>query len=342
MRVTAIIIRIIRQFFRDKRTLGLMLMAPMFVLFLMYLVFNGNDIVPKIGYNQAPAAIVEKMKNNNSEMIIVTENDAINALNLREIDAFFEMEGKVPKIILEGSDPTINRSVMMVIQRSFQDLNATEGAAPELEVTYLHGKEDLTPFDNFGPVLIGFFIFFFVFLIAGVSFLRERTSGTLERLLATPLKRWEIVAGYVLGFGIFTTFQAALISWFAINVLGIMMEGPFWYVLLITFLLAMTALTLGILISAFANNELQMIQFIPIIVVPQVFFSGLFNLSGMSDWLISIATVMPLKYGANALREVMIRGKGWEAIAADVYVLLGFSILFMLLNVVALKRYRRL
>lgn len=342
MRVTAIIIRIIRQFFRDKRTLGLMLIAPMFVLFLMSLVFNGNDVVPKIGYIQAPAAFVEKMENNDVELKMVKENDAIDALNQREIDAYFEMDGTVPKIILEGSDPTVNRSVMMVIQRSFQDLNSTANAAPELEVEYLHGKEDLNLFDNFGPVLIGFFIFFFVFLIAGVSFLRERTSGTLERLLATPLRRWEIVAGYVLGFGLFTTFQAALISWFAINVLGIMMAGLIWYVLLITFLLAMTALTLGTLISAFANNELQMIQFIPIIVIPQVFFSGLFNLNGMSDWLRSVSIVMPLKYGANALREVMIRGKGWEAIAVDVYVLLGFSILFMLLNVLALKRYRRL
>ena len=91
-------------------------------------------------------------------------------------------------------------------------------------------------FDNFGPVLIGFFVFFFVFLIAGVSFLRERTSGTLERLLATPLRRFEIVAGYIIGFGIFTTFQASLISWFAIDILDMMMEGSFVYVLLITFL----------------------------------------------------------------------------------------------------------
>ena len=133
-------------------------------------------------------------------------------------------------------------------------------------------------FDNFGPVLIGFFVFFFVFLIAGVSFLRERTGGTLERLLATPLRRFEIVAGYIIGFGLFTTLQASLIAWFAVDILDMMMEGSFLYVLFITFLLAMTALTLGTLLSAFANNELQMMQFIPLVVVPQIFFSGLFNL----------------------------------------------------------------
>jgi ABC-2 type transport system permease protein len=191
-------------------------------------------------------------------------------------------------------------------------------------------------------VLIGFFIFFFVFLIAGVSFLRERTGGTLERLLATPLRRWEIVAGYVIGFGLFTTIQASLISWFSIKALGIMMEGSFFHVLLITFLLAMTALTLGTLLSAFAGSELQMIQFIPLVVVPQVFLSGLFNLETIPAWLRSFSTVMPLTYGADALREIMIRGKGWSAIWTDVYVLLAFSLSFMILNVFALKKHRKL
>ncbi|EPR28684.1 ABC transporter permease protein [Geobacillus sp. WSUCF1] len=148
--------------------------------------------------------------------------------------------------------------------------------------------------------------------------------------------------GYMIGFGLFTTIQASLISWFAIDVLDMMMEGSFWYVLLITFLLAMTALALGMLLSAFANNELQMVQFIPLVVVPQVFFSGLFNLDTMEQWLRSLSVIMPLTYGADALRDIMVRGEGFSAIAVDVYVLLGFTLLFMLLNVVALKKYRKL
>jgi ABC-2 type transport system permease protein len=163
-----------------------------------------------------------------------------------------------------------------------------------------------------------------------------------ERLLATPLKRWETVAGYIIGFGLFTTLQAGLIAWFAVDILDMMMEGSFLYVLLITFLLAMTALTLGTLLSAFANNELQMMQFIPLVVIPQIFFSGLFNLDTMAKWLCSLSVVMPLTYGADALREIMIRGNGWSEIAKDVYVLLGFAVLFMILNVVALKKHRKL
>jgi ABC-2 type transport system permease protein len=342
MRIRAIVVRIIRQFFRDKRTLGLMIFAPMFVLFLMNLVFNGEEYKPTIGIDKdIPNAIVEKLEKNDADIKEMTKETANNQLEKQEIDAFIEMDGGTPKITLEGSDPSVNKAVLVSVQKAFQAL-APQTQSLDLKTIYLHGSEDMALFDNFGPVLIGFFVFFFVFLIAGVSFLRERTGGTLERLLATPLKRWEIVIGYVIGFGIFTTFQASLISWFAIDILDMMMEGSFLYVLLITFLLAMTALTLGTLLSAFANNELQMIQFIPLVVVPQIFFSGLFNLETMAEWLRSLSVVMPLTYGADALREIMIRGNGWEEIALDVYVLLGFSLLFMVLNVVALKKYRRL
>ncbi len=302
MRVRAIVIRIIRQFFRDKRTLGLMIVAPMFILLLLHLVFNGEDYEPVIGVEILPQAVTDQLEDAGAHILSLKKSEAYNALDIQAIDAFITMNGRTPSVILEGSDPTANRAVMLAIQQAYEKLQPSERTV-QPDVTYLYGSEDMALFDNFGPVLIGFFIFFFVFIISGVSFLRERTGGTLERLLATPLRRWEIVTGYVIGFGIFTTFQASIISWFAIKVLGIMMEGSFLYVLLITFLLAMTALTLGTLLSAFANNELQMMQFIPLVVVPQIFFSGLFNLETMAEWLRSISVIMPLTYGADALRK---------------------------------------
>lgn len=344
MRVQAIVVRIIRQFFRDKRTLALMIVAPMFVLLLMDLVFNGEEYKPTIAVGEnVPDRIVEILEKYDAEVKVETKSTAHKKLENQEIDAYFEMDEGSTEIILEGSDPTVNKAVLLVVQKAFQDLVPVAQSKPQKITThYLHGSEDMALFDYFGPVLIGFFIFFFVFIIAGVSFIRERTSGTLERLLATPLRRWEIVVGYIVGFGIFTTFQASLISWFAIDVLDMMMEGSFFYVLLITFLLAMSALTLGMLLSAFANTELQMMQFIPLVVIPQVFFSGIFNLETMAEWLRSLSVIMPLTYGADALREIMVRGNGFEAIALDVYVLIGFSALFMVLNVIALKIYRRL
>lgn len=343
MRIRAIVIRILRQFFHDKRTLMMMLVAPMLILFMMSLVFNGNTYVPKLGAVNVPAPLIQKLQDLNADVTVYTAEEAQTELNNVRLDAVLDMHGTAPQVTLEGSDPSKNKAVLFLLQKALQSASPTSTAtALPPTISYLHGAADMAAFDNFGPVLIGFFVFFFVFLLSGVSFLRERTGGTLERLLATPLRRWEIVVGYILGFGIFTTMQATLIAWFATSVLGLMMVGSFWYVLLITLLLALSALSLGTLISAFANNEFQMIQFIPLIIVPQVFFSGLFSLDTMSDYLRWIGHLMPLFYGADALRNIMIRGAGWDRIWLDVLVLVSFTLVFMILNIVALKKHRKL
>ncbi len=192
------------------------------------------------------------------------------------------------------------------------------------------------------PTLLGLYAFFFVFLIAGISFLKERTSGTLERLLATPLRRREIVIGYFGGFGIFTSIQVVLMTVFAVYVLGSTLLGSFWLVILVMLLLSFTALSFGTFLSAYANTEFQMVQFIPIVIVPQVFFSGLFNLDSMSPWLRWITHITPLKYGADALQSVMLRGEGWDAIAVDVLILLLITAFFMFANTLALRKHRRI
>lgn len=330
--------RILLQLKHDKRTIGLMIFAPIFVLTLMSFIFNGAEYHPKIGIVNAPLDFVNRLEDNDALVVRYSESDADAALKASEVDAVVNFESGVPHVQLEGSDPNKSKAVTMLVQTAGKPV--MPGAEPD--ITYLYGYEDMSSFDSFGPILIGFFVFFFVFLISGVSFLGERTSGTLERLLATPLRRWEIVTGYVLGFGAFTIIQSALIAWYSINVLHIMMVGSFALVLLITILTAMVALTIGTFISAYANNELQMIQFVPIIVVPQVFFSGLFDLSTMAPWLQAVGRFMPLWYAADALRNIMLRGKGFDQIATDVLVLILICLFFMAANVLALKKYRKI
>ncbi|WHY18462.1 ABC transporter permease [Paenibacillus sp. G2S3] len=351
MRIRAITLRILRQFIHDKRTMALMFIAPLIVLSLMSLVFNGDTYEPKIGVSGVPLNISAALKEENATIKeYASEELGKSALVEGKIDALITLDGNageslgVPQVLLEGSNPTANKAVIMTLQKLSQKLlPSTEGQLQlQPQISYLYGSENMKTIDRFGPIMIGVFVFFFVFLIAGVSFLRERTTGTLERLLSTPLKRWEIVLGYVCGFGIFTVFQALLISWFSIQILGIMMTGSFGYVMLITLLLSMTALTLGTLLSAFAANELQMIQFIPLIIVPQVFLSGLFPLDTLPLWLQRIGYATPIYYGSEALMNIMIRGKGWNSIALDVYVLIGFSLLFMVLNVLALRKHRKM
>jgi ABC-2 type transport system permease protein len=342
MRITALIIRILRQIIRDKRTLALLIVAPMLVLSMLYLVFNGNDYVPSVGMVDIPKQVMDKIDTSDATVSQYDNEESAKADIVDEkLDGYIVFNQQTPTILLEGSDPSVNRSTIEWIQSTFTSLK-DDGSSFHPDITYLHGSSDMGQFDYFGPVLLGFFVFFFVFLIAGVSFIRERTTGTLERLLSTPLRKWEIVMGYVIGFGIFTMIQATIIAAYAIYVLDMLMEGDFIYVLLIILVLSLTALTLGILVSSFANNELQMVQFIPLVVVPQVFFSGLFNLETISDWLSWIGPITPLYYAAEALRDVMVRGYGWDAIYMDVLVLSGFSILFMTLNILAFRKYRKI
>ena len=342
MRVFALTKRILRQIVRDKRTMGLLIVAPILVLTMLNLVFNGEDYTPKIGFVDVPIAIVDQIILDGADVTEYSDvKKAQKDLVSQDLDGYLLFENGVPSVFLEGSDPLEAGSVLKWLQTALSS-GQENGKPTDLKIDYLHGSSDMGQFDYFGPVLVGFFVFFFVFLIAGVSFLRERTTGTLERLLASPLRKWEIVIGYLLGFGIFTMIQATIIVSFAIYVLGMVMEGAFGYVLLITLLLSLTALTLGILLSSFADNELQMMQFIPIVVIPQIFFSGLFNLETISGWLSWIGPFTPLYYAADALRNVMVRGYGWGDIYLNLLFLLGFSILFMMLNILALRKYRKI
>ncbi|MGD7022942.1 ABC transporter permease [Rossellomorea vietnamensis] len=338
MRITGFVIRIIKQLFRDKRTLALMFFAPILILTMMWLIFDSDPYDPEIGIAADNQALLQAI-NTEEYVLFDSSKDAEKSIKEGDLDGYLSIEqGSQPLLVLEGSDPSVNQMVMKEIQSLFTQ----QTEAPGLDIEYMHGEKGMGMFDSFGPVLLGFFIFFFVFLISGVSFLRERTSGTLERLLASPLKIWEMVISYVLGFGIFAILQAAFISWFAIYVLDMMMAGSFLNVLIIITLLSLTALTLGILLSAFAQNELQMMQFIPIVVIPQIFFSGLFNLETITEWLRWIGPFTPLYYAADALRDVMIRGADFSDLIGNLSFLLGFSLLFIVLNVAALRKYRKI
>lgn len=206
---------------------------------------------------------------------------------------------------------------------------------------YIYGSSDSTFFENFLPAFLGFFVFFFVFLISGVSLLNERTTGTLSRLLATPIRRSEIIMGYLIGYGGFAIIQTVLTVVFTIKVFKIHLVGSIWLVFLTNLLLALVALTLGIFISTFANSEFQMIQFIPLIVVPQIFFAGLVPVDGMASWLQAIAHIMPLYYGANALTAVVTKGAGLGDIGVNLLILVGFMVVLTMLNIVGMKRYRK-
>lgn len=338
MRTLALAKRLVKQVGRDHRTVALMFVAPLLILLLLDLVFTGAEAKPVLDTVTAPAPVVEQLKKAGATVRAVSLERARADLAYKAADAFVAFSPGGVEIRLEGSDPLISRAALQTVQKAMQ---ATAPSPVPVRITYLHGGPDFTALDYDAPVLVAFFVFFFVFLIAGVQFLRERTAGTLERVLATPLRRHEIVLGYFLGFGLFALAQTLVIQWFVLDVMKIRTVGGFWSAFPVSLLAATVALALGTLLSAFARNEFQMMQFIPLVILPQVFLSGLFELRGLPAWLQQLGEAFPLTHAARALRGVMVEGRSLDQVQAELWILAGYCVAFLALNVVALRRHRR-
>lgn len=338
MIVRALTIRILSQMRHDKRTLALMIFAPLLVLTLVYFLLDSSTSSIGIAVINAPESYVESLYQNNLYPSYYEESAAREALEKGDVTATVNIKSGKVYVELDGSNSTRAKAAIFGIQAAKEAVTASR-VDLKTEINYVYGYEDLSMFDNMGSAFIGVLVFFFVFLIAGIAFLQERTTGTLEKLLSTPIKRWQIVLGYVCGYGIVTFIQSAVISLYVVYVLNVMMIGSLWLVLLITLLTAISALTLGILLSTAANNELQMIQFIPVVIVPQIFLCGLFELSPTWD---AVGHVAPLYYVADALNEVMIKGSGIAVIWPDLAVIASCCVFFMVINTVLLKKYRRI
>lgn len=345
MRVLALIKRIIKQMLRDKRTLALLFFAPLIVLTLMYFFFNGNAIDPELGTVDADQRFIAALENRGIQVERYVEGDKGTVVE-KDLDGLLVAEGNGATLTLLNDDPSVARFLLMQVnQVLLMQSYAPNGGAPaenQLETDYIYGSGDTEFFDVLSPVLIGFFVFFFVFLISGIGLLKERTSGTLERLMATPIRRWELVAAYLAGFGLFAVIQTVIVVTFSILVLDVVLLGSVWHVILINLLLALVALSLGTLLSSFAASEFQMVQFIPIVVIPQIFFAGIFPVEGMADWLQGIGRIMPIYYAADALKAVMYKGLGLAEISGDLLALAIFATVFIILNVIALKKHRKL
>jgi ABC-2 type transport system permease protein len=193
--------------------------------------------------------------------------------------------------------------------------------------------------DYIAPALLATLALFFGFLLTGISFLRERSQGTLERLMASPLSRLDIVVGYLCGFFIFALAQTLIILLFTIYVLGVNYHGDLWQIFVFQVVVIIGAVNLGIFISTFARNEFQMVQFIPLIILPQVFLCGvLWPVEQMPNYLQWLSTVLPLTYAVDGLRNIMLNGQNLIDVGFELEILVGFTILISTLAAVTLRR----
>ena len=193
--------------------------------------------------------------------------------------------------------------------------------------------------DRYAPALIVTLALFFTFLLTGISFLRERSQGTMERMMASPVSRLDMVLGYILGFFAFALTQVIIILLFTIYALNIHYSGDLWQIFIFLILIIVMAVCLGIFASAFAKNEFQMVQFIPLLLLPQIFLCGvIFPMEQMNEVLQWIGKFLPLKYGVDGMRQIMLYGKSLVDVGFDIGMLAAFTIGMSVLAAVGLRR----
>ena len=355
-RIAAITRRLLQQFRHDRRTLALLFVAPLVILSLLGYLIRGGTSAPDVGIanqDQGPAgATIASALEKSSKIHAVIINAADGDAKLKDgsLVAYIvfppdfsqlAQQGTIaPEIHLEGSQPGAQAPVLQAMQDALASL-ASSAIRFQPRISYLYGGPNLDQLDYFGAAFIGLILFFLVFVVTIVSFLRERSQGTLERLMASPLRRGEIVIGYMLGFTILALVQAVEVLLFSLYVLKVHNQGNVLLIFGFEVLMALSAVNLGIFLSMFARTEFQAVQFIPLVIVPQVLLSGiLFPVSTEPRPLQYVSDVLPLTYAVNGLRDVMLKGADltWPSLQLDVGVVAGFCVLVIFAGIGTLRR----
>ena len=193
-------------------------------------------------------------------------------------------------------------------------------------------------FDRFGPGLLALFPFIVMFLVTSVTTLRERSGGILERLLAMPMGKLDFLLGYALAFGAIAAVQSALAVVVSVGLLGLDVNGPIWLLGVVAIVDAVLGTALGLFVSAFAATEFQAVQFMPLVVVPQILLCGLFvGRDSLPGVLEVVSAALPLSYAVDAMQE-MVGAADETVVWGDVGVVVGFAVAVLALGAATLRR----
>ncbi|TYB48779.1 ABC transporter permease [Actinomadura chibensis] len=213
-------------------------------------------------------------------------------------------------------------------------------AVPTLLMILLRYVFDQGPlFDRIGPMLLGLFPFIVMFVVASVATLRERTTGTLERLMTMPLAKLDLLVGYALAFGVFALVQVGVVLAISLTWLGLDLNGSLGSLVLVSLLDAVLGMALGLFSSAFARSEFQAVQFLPAFVLPQLLLCGLIvPRDSMASWLQAISDVLPLTYAVEAMQEISASPEFTGTLTLDVGVMAAFTVAALLFGAATLRR----
>jgi ABC-2 type transport system permease protein len=363
MNILYVALKVFRQFLRDRRTLALIFVIPVVVMSLFFFMFQGDlslkiklAIVAPDREETVYKAFIETLQS--QENLSVTEDvgpSAAEALTRTNADAVIEFpagffsslaanESTHFTLLVEGTKNGIEAAAKKLADAAltkarFQSLPIFSFVGGSLssgtiaDVSYHYKTQGFRLIDLTAPGFIAFFLYFISFLLTCVAFLRERSSGTLERILISPLSSVSLILGYLLAFFVLGSVQGAFLMVFSTWILGIKsVVGIFWALLpmLVTVLLGVT---MGIFFSELAKNEFQVIQFIPLVIIPQTLLSGIiFDVGALPSVFQWIAAAMPLTYTNNILKGMLLKGQSVGALGWDFLALGGFLVAFTLLS----------
>lgn len=387
-RIIELMKRIAKELVRDPRTLALVFVAPVLVMWLMSVVFSVNSTthvdVATVGVQSSLRTQLNDVKHVSTHRY-ASAHSAKAALKSGKVDAIVKERDNRFDITYANTDSTKTSVTKLAFQSSMtsttlkqlsdqvtklaianatlqakmQAQTATQQGAPgsvSASVTttkkpaakavkvhnhYVYGDSNTSYFDKIMPIMMALFVFLFVFLVSGMALLKERSTGTLDRVLATPVRRSEIVLGYLGTYGILALLQTIVIVITTVWLLNVEIVGSLVNVVLVNVLVSFVALAAGIFLSTLAASEFQMMQFIPIVIVPPIFLSGLIPLDSLPRWLDYVSYIFPLRYAADAQNAIIFNGDGLGSIWLDLVILLFFVVVLAVLNVVGLKRYRK-
>jgi len=358
-RVYAMALRVVRQLKRDRRTIALITILPIFLMVLFGYALSGEmsgidlGLVEASGHNSL-ISYLEGVKDFNI-IHLGSESDAEKQILDGKLKGAV-IDGSEVTVLLDASTPQIANAIMSYINAGMRgneqhksgvrvgsavqdDLTETSSMQPRIIQRYIYGY-DLQTMDSVGPAVLGLVVFFFTFILAAISFLRERTQGTLEKFMVSPMNNLEMVTGYLVGFSLFAFVQSVTTLLVVVFLFGVPMQGNPLIALLTILLVGMVATVLGAFFSSFAKTEFQVVQFIPLVILPQVVLTGVWwPLESIPDFIRPISYLMPLTYSNDALRMVMLKGASiFDILYPDLVALGLFFLLVFAATINMIKR----
>lgn len=375
-RIMAVSRRVFRDIANDRRSLGMLFLAPIFAMCVFGVAFSGDvegvnviivnqdqgftsplgettyfstDIINNLNtttlnidnMSNVDEARLKVENGRASAVIIFPENFSKNAA-LKSQNQSYPYSAE---IIIEGDDSITNvkNAIQKTVNTALSDTLTNKGFTPAIKVTSnpIYG-EDADFIDFFVPGILAFVVYLLTTILTLIIFVGERANGTLERVLASPVTEGEVVTGYAITFGTFGILQVILLMAIAILVFNILVVGNVLYAFIAVAILAITCQALGILLSSLAKRPEQAIQFFPFVILPAFLLSGVFwPIQAIPYWLRPFSYLVPPTYAVEACRAVMLKGFGPDKIWPDYLALILFALLFMGLAVWTLKRGKK-